>query len=263
MTQLIDDPSVVSNLASQVMQEAVDVKTVPPSSSEVELPGGFIDSGSLVKYVEIRELNGADEEAIAKAGSTAKALNEILQRGLVKVGGRPAKQSDFDEMLLGDRDAVLLGIRKITFGDRVPVNIPCSGCGSMREVVVDLNTDIPVKELEDPINDRRFEVTLKVGTALVSLPNGLTQRKLMDNNDKTASELATVIIAGCLSSINGTPISYGTKTALELSIKDRESIVAEIADRNPGPRLGGVVKACEACGSDLFVPLSLADLFRL
>lgn len=263
MTQLIDDPSVVSNLASQVMQEAKDVKTVPPSSSEVELPGGFIDAGSLVKYVEIRELTGADEEAIAKSGSTAKALNEILQRGLVKIGGRPVKNQDFDEMLLGDRDAVLLGIRKITFGDMVPASLPCNKCGNVNEVVVDLNKDIPVTELEDPITSRRFEVALKIGTASVSLPNGLTQRKLMENGDKTASELATIIIAGCLSSIDGAPIAHGTKTALSLTIKDRESIVAEIADRNPGPRLGGVVKACEACGSNLFVPLSLADLFRL
>lgn len=249
MTQLIDDPSVVANLASQVMNEAKDVKTVPPSSSEVELPGGFIDSGSLVKYVEIRELTGADEEAIAKAGSTAKALNEILQRGLVKIGGRPVKNEDFEEMLLGDRDAVLLGIRKITFGDRVTASIPCNKCQVVKDVVVDLNEDIEVKELTDPINDRSFEVQLKVGNALVVLPNGLTQRKIMESGDKTASELATIIIAGCLVSIAGAPVAYGTKTALNLTIKDRESIVAEIADRNPGPRLGGWSRLARLVGT--------------
>ena len=262
MTQLIDDPSVVANLASQVMKDAKDVKTVPPASSEVELPGGFMDSGSLVKYVEIRELNGSDEEAIAKAGSAAKALNTILEKGLVRVGGRPVKQTDFDEMLLGDRDAVLLGIRKITFGDTVNASVFCGKCEVVRDVTIDLNKDIEVKELTDPVNERVFNVELRVGNALVSLPNGLTQRKIMENGDRTPSEIATIIIAGCLISIND-HASYGTSTALNLGIKDRESIVTEIAERNPGPRLGGVVKACEACGKDLFIPLSLADLFRL
>jgi hypothetical protein len=44
---------------------------------------------------------------------------------------------------------------------------------------------------------------------------------------------------------------------------DRTKIVDEIIKRNPGPRLGEVKKACQACGEDILLPLSLLDLFRL
>ena len=263
MTQLITDPQLVADLGAQAMEEPAPViVTVPPSASEVELPGGFITAGgSLIKYAEIRELNGADEEAIAKAGSTARALNTILQRGLVSLGGEPATNSDLDSLLMGDRDMLLLAIRKITFGDVVELRLQCRSCGVSSDVKVNLTDDVEVKELKNP-TDRRFTVKLKSGKAIVSLPQGLTHKKLMDNLDKTTSEITTVIIAGCLSEVNGAP-AMGTPTALELSIKDRETIVTEIYKRNPGPRLGEVSKACEACGALIAVPLGLADLFRI
>ena len=44
---------------------------------------------------------------------------------------------------------------------------------------------------------------------------------------------------------------------------DREKLIAEIVEKNPGPRLGEVKKACQACGEDMETPLSLAALFRL
>ena len=263
MNELIDDPTLVADLAAQAMAEPEKViVTVPPSASEVELPGGFVTAGgSLVKYAEIRELNGADEEAIAKSGSTAKALNTILQRGLVSLGGMPVNPTDFDNLLMGDRDMLLLAIRKITFGNAVSLRMSCRACYVQNDIEVDLEKDVEIVHLNDP-SDRRFTVKLKSGTAEVSLPNGVTHKKLMDNSDKTASEITTVIIASCLSEVNGAP-AYGTSTALNLSILDREKIVTEIYSRTPGPRLGEVSKACEACGASIAIPLGLADLFRL
>lgn len=263
MNELIDDPTLVADLAAQAMAEPEKViVTVPPSASEVELPGGFVTAGgSLVKYAEIRELNGADEEAIAKSGSTARALSTILQRGLVSLGSMPVNSSDFDNLLMGDRDMLLLAIRKITFGNTVSLRMSCRSCYVSNDIEIDLEKDVKIVHLNDPL-DRRFTVKLKSGTAEVSLPNGVTHKKLMDSADKTSSEIATVIIASCLSDVNGVP-SYGVSTALGLSILDREKIVTEIYSRTPGPRLGEVSKACEACGVSIAIPLGLADLFRL
>lgn len=263
MNELIDDPQLVADLAAQAMAEPEKViVTVPPSASEVELPGGLITvGGSLIKYAEIRELNGADEEAIAKSGSTARALNTILQRGLVSLGGMPVNPSNFDDLLMGDRDMLLLAIRKITFGNTVNLRMSCRSCYIQNDIEVDLEKDVKIVYLNDPL-DRRFTVDLKSGTAEVSLPNGVTHKKLIDNADKTASEITTIIIASCLTEVNG-EFSYGTSTALSLGILDREKIVTEIYSRTPGPRLGEVSKACEACGASIAIPLGLADLFRL
>jgi hypothetical protein len=84
----------------------------------------------------------------------------------------------------------------------------------------------------------------------------------MDNADKTAAEINTLLLAGCVISVDGAP-SMGAHTVLSLGMTDRANLVDEIIDNNPGPRLGEVKKACRACGESMNLPLSLLDLFQL
>jgi hypothetical protein len=107
-----------------------------------------------------------------------------------------------------------------------------------------------------------WESETKSGVVKLALPNGITQKKLMDNMDKTSPEINTMLLAGCILSVNGAP-SIGAQTALGLGMADRSRIIDEIIERNPGPRLGEVKKVCRACGEDIPLPLSLLDLFRL
>jgi hypothetical protein len=262
---IINDPNLISQYTAEVEKgPEVTVKTVAPSNSNVILPGGLLaKDGSLIKYGEVRELNGMDEEAISKAGSAGKALAAMLQRGVISLGTNPIDKADLDQLLSGDRDALLIGIRRVTFGDTVDYEFPCPHCNTDLEVAVDLVKDVPVKELDDPINDRTFTyMSKKHGAIVVGLPTGAVQKKLVENSDKTNSELNTILLAGCLKSINGEP-SLGASTALTLGMADRDEVINEIIKRNPGPRLGEVKTTCEACGEDIPMPLSLADLFRL
>jgi hypothetical protein len=264
VTNIITDSQLVSQYAQKAMEEPEKtIITRAPSSPEVKLPAGFIlSTGEVVKTAEVRELNGADEEAISKAGSTSKSLNILLQRGLVKIGDKEATNDDLDALLSGDRDAILLGIRKATFGSVLTVSIHCASCSEKQKAEIDLETDVPVKFLDDPINDRVWESETKNGVIKLALPNGITQKKLMDNMDKTSPEVNTMLLAGCILSVNGAP-SIGAQTALGLGMSDRSRIIDEIIERNPGPRLGEVKKVCRACGEDIPLPLSLLDLFRL
>jgi hypothetical protein len=262
VSNIITDAELVNKFAQKAMEEPTQVvKTRAPSESEVKLPGGFLESnGEVINTAEVRELTGADEEAIAKAGTTGKALNTLLQRGVTKLGSREVKKEELDLLLSGDRDALLLGIRKVTFGSTIEVFSKCQTCNDEAKVTVDLNEDVPIKSLGD--EPRMWDVETKKGTVRVTLPNGITQRKLMENTDKTSAELNTLLLAGCVLSINDTP-SMGAASALSLGMVDRTNIIQEIVDRNPGPRLGEVTKVCKACGEDISLPLSLLDLFRL
>lgn len=262
---MTSDPNLVAQYAQELTKDsAPEIKTVAPSNSSVILPGGFIaQDGSLIKYAEVRELNGMDEEAVSKSGTPGKALAAMLQRGVISIGANPVDKADLDQLLSGDRDALLIGIRRVTFGDTIEFEMSCPHCGTELELSVDLNKDIPIKTLEDPINDRTFTyMSKKHGAIVASLPTGLVQKKLIENSDKTSSELNTILLAGCVKSVNGEP-SIGATTALTLGMADRENIIKEIFDRTPGPRLGEVTTTCEACGEELSTPLSLADLFRL
>ena len=264
MTELSQDPKVVKAAISEALKETpVEVKTVAPSSNEVALPGGFISpGGALAKYAEVRELNGADEEAISKSGSIGRALNTILQKGLVSIGGEDVKKDDIDDLLAADRDSILLGIRRVTFGETVEYGAVCPSCNSEQVLEIDLGKDIPVKELDNPIEDRKWAVEVKAGPVVLTLPTGEVQKKLMENTDKTTAELNTILLSSCVLSVNNKP-SLGATTVLKLGMGDRDKLVEEILNKNPGPRLGEVTKACEACGEAVPTPLSLMALFRL
>lgn len=264
MDEISTDPKVINAaIAEAFKEEPKVVVTVAPSSNQVNLPGGYISpGGSLAKYAEVRELNGADEEAIAKSGSIGRALTTILQKGLESIGGEPVAKGALDNLLAADRDVILLGIRKVTFGETVDYGATCPSCATEQILTIDLDKDVEIVELENPIEDRTWLVELKSGNATVTLPTGDVQRKLMDSLDKTSAEMNTLLLAESVLAVNG-KASMGTPTVLKLGMADREKLIDAILQKNPGPRLGEVKKACQACGEFINTPLSLMALFRL
>ena len=263
MTTLSSDTKVVNAaIAEAFKEEPVKVNTEAPANNEVSLPGGYISPGGiLVKYAEVRELNGSDEEAISRAGSLGKSLATIVQKGVISVGGEPVGRDTLDDMLSADRDALLLAIRRITFGDAIEYRALCN-CGVEQIIDIDLANDVPMKELDNPIEDRNWSVKTKSGDVVLSLPTGITQKRLVEATDKTTAELSTILLSGCVMSIND-KISVGSASVLKLGMGDREKLIEEIIAHNPGPRLGEVTKTCEACGESMETPLSLVALFRL
>jgi len=266
-----ENPALANKIAQEITKVQVEetVGSVPtitiPSlpDTNIDLPGGFYDplDDQLVTTAEVRELTGADEEAIVKISEPGKALMTILEKATVSVGGKPADKETLSMLLAGDREALLLAIRRVTFGNEVELEAVCSRCPELQTFVVDLEKDVEIKALEDRINDRRFNLDLKVGRVKVALPTGDTQNKLVNASNKNAAELDTLLLSNCVLEINDVPV-LGQAQIRNLGIKDRRTILEEIAKRNPGPLLSEVKKACKTCGQEVELPLTLADLFR-
>lgn len=247
--------------APQYVEESRPLRALPVTS--VRLPGGHLHvDGSCDYDVEVRELNGEDEEALAKASNLAKALMMVIDRATVKVGETQATSSLLNELLAGDRETILLQIRKATYGTTEEFTVSCRKCGTEQQTTVDLDADVKLKELASP-EDRFWTMQLRGGEAKLSLPSGATQRKVaLAGENSTVAELNTIIIGDCLESIGGNP-SFGAATARKLGLADRAAIIKEISERQPGPQLSEVVKKCENCNDDMTVSLNLALLFRL
>jgi dsDNA-binding SOS-regulon protein len=266
-----ENPALANKIAQEITKVQVEetVGSVPtitiPSlpDTNIELPGGFYDplDDQLVTTAEVRELTGADEEAIVKITEPGKALMTILEKATVSLGGKPADKETLSMLLAGDREALLLAIRRVTFGNEVELEAVCSRCPELQTFVVDLEKDVEMKTLEDRINDRRFILKLKIGQVKVALPTGDTQNKLVNASNKNTAELDTLLLSNCVLEINDVPV-LGQAQIRNLGIKDRRTILEEIAKRNPGPLLSEVKKACKTCGQEVELPLTLADLFR-
>lgn len=263
------NPDLVNKLAEEAMNgpqdEEVKVEVKFPTDNVVELPGGYIlPSGQLATTAEVRELTGRDEEAIARTGNLGRALNTILSRGVVKIGETTATEDMLDLLLGGDRDELLLGIYRVTFGNPAEMTGWCSTCDVTKTVAVDLLSDIERKKLSDPIADRDFVVEGRKGTTYeVSLPNGKAQKETLENLDKTMPELTTILLQNTVTKINSMPV-YDRRQILDISVADREKIAEEISKRVSGPQFEEIRVQCDECGTDeVVVPINLGRLFRL
>ena len=234
-----------------------------PSDGSVELLGGIFDpfSGELIDSAEVRELNGADEEALSKIKDYSKGLLTILKRGTVSIGGQPATQELLDKLLAGDREYLILKIRQVTLGDTISIPGACVFCDEQQTFEIDLSTDVKINRLENK-TERIFTVQTSKGLIEFELPTGYAQKKLVDSNNKTAAELDSILLAECITAVNGIPV-MDKSIVQQLSMKDRREILKELSDKNPGPELSSTAKNCAACGQEVPIPLALADLFRL
>lgn len=260
------NPDLANDLISKVLAEKpveVDVRLTLPSDTSVTLPGGYITAaGEVVTEAEVRELNGQDEEAIARASTMGKALLTIVQRGTVKVGAEKADEKILDSMLAGDRDALLLGIFRATFGNTAEIKSWCNKCGELKDVEIDVNTDIKTKILTDPINDRVFTVKGKKQEITVRLPTGFVQKELINNAEKTSAELNTMLLEHCVVKIGESPVLSKFQVQ-NMGLTDRQACIAEINNRVPGPQFDAVKVVCPDCESEVSVPINLGNLFRI
>jgi hypothetical protein len=260
-----NNPALANNIIQQALQEeppSYEPQINAPSDTAVELPGGYITpTGEVLRTAEVRELTGRDEEAISKTTSMGKALLTVLQRGTVKIGDVKADEKVLDDLLAGDRDALLLGIIKATFGPDVEIPSYCGGCQEMKTVSVNLVTDIKTKILTNPIEDRLFTVEGKRGDILVQLPTGRVQKELINNSDKTSAELNTIVLENTVLKIGDKDVISKAQVQ-NLGVADRRKVTEEINKRASGPQFEDLTMSCPDCEGEVTVPINLGTLFR-
>jgi hypothetical protein len=258
------------DLANKLVQDAVAETTAAPEPAKikapldvvVDLPGGYISpDGEVYRTAEVKELTGRDEEAIVKATSIPKAMTIALARGTVKIGDVKATEEVLDKILAADRDAIMLGIYRATFGDTTEIGAFCNGCKEVKIVEVDIVKDIEVKRLEDPLEDRRFKVQGRKSEFTVMLPEGKAQRELASSFEKTSSELDTLLLEYCVVEIDGRAV-LGKAQIQNIGLADRRKLLEEIITNNPGPQFDDISTTCPDCGGEVVVPINLGTLFR-
>lgn len=261
-----DNPALASDLIQQALagepEEERGVEISLPGELTVALPAGVLkDDGTVVRTARVRELTGRDEEAIYRHNTAPAALNTTLVRGVTHIGDEVATEQMLDRLLIADREALLVGIFKATFGSPAPLQTYCGKCKEPKEALVDIDTDIKTKVLADPINDRVFEVQGTRNTFLVTLPDGITQKQLSEDPSRSGPELSTILLKNCIVKIDGHPV-YSDAQIQNLGVRDRRTLGKEIDLRNPGPIFEATTAECPDCGAEVVVPISLGALFR-
>jgi len=256
----------IANVLREEPEEIPSIET--PRDGLVRLPAGLArDDGSVVRDVEVQELNGAHEERLAKTRSTGdpgRYLRTLLNCGVVEIGGQQATEDMLDDLLVGDREYLVLAIRTATYGPEIEVgSMICEGCEEPFDMVVS-SDDITLRPFT---GERQFEVPLRRGGhATVRLPNGADQEAYLTEVNATDSERNSVLLARCVLAVTDATgdvqsvAGFPSLVRDGLGIVDRQSILKAINNRQPGPRYDEVEYVHE-CGAKITASVGLMHLF--
>lgn len=235
------------------------------ADDEVRLSGGYIGpDGTLYTSAVVRELTGEDEEVLARARVNSFNLvrfTRALLGAVVSIGDIEYTNEVGKGLLLGDREDLILGIRRATFGkDLTYVDHICPGCGEKLDITIDLST-IETKKLADP-EKREYEVPLRKGVALVRIPTVADSDAVMEQPILNEAEQNTLILSRCVISISGKKVNGSKDAVKKLGSSDRQAIVKFFSEIQPGPLYDEVKSKHEVCETEFPLFLTVDDLFR-
>jgi len=153
----------------------------------VELPskGQFYPEGHPLhnlETVEIRYMTAKDEDILVNRTLIKKGvvLDRLLQSVIVD------KSINVDDLLIGDKNAILIATRISGYGADYNTKIPCPSCGSVSDHTFDLEEAL--EESYERGSDTTFAQQTENGTFLVSLPKtgvNVEVRPLSGKDEKT------------------------------------------------------------------------------
>lgn len=233
-----------------------------------ELEVGYKDEDGVIhKEVEIREIIGADEEAIAKAEvrqNMGKVITTLLANVVVRIGdltpktyGKSKWEKIFRELPMGDRDKLMFEIRKFTQGNEIELDMKCPNCNSNIKHIVDMDEDIEHRPLEvDPfaipfelprgIRNKDGQLCKK---GILRLPNGVDQEQLDSLIRKNPGVANTTLLTRTIVNID----DYGQatmSTLRKMTTRDRDYLLKLLGDSAYGPKFE-VEFPCPVCSEDI------------
>jgi len=254
------------SLASALAGEQPQIQ--PPPATSVELPGGLYRDGQLIRTAQIRELTGYDEEALGSLDIERDGVDQyitlLLQRACVQVGHiRVSEEPDIVwDMLVGDREYLVLAIRQATFGNDLPLTISDNrpDCGESFDMVVELDRDIPVTRAPEhsPFSPlityhyRNHEIVYQV-------PTGRHRENLKRIPSSNMAKVNTALLGEIVQSMDGKAVTIEDIRKMPVGL--RRGILLDITEHSYGPRFDTIQVTCPKCRKELGVSLTLSNLF--
>ena len=164
---------------------------IPPSQSPqprypadiIELPtkGRFYPEGHPLANgeIEIKQITAREEDILANQDliRKGKVLDRLLQSVLVN------KDIDVKDILMPDKNAIFVAIRRLAYTDKYPVTITCPSCGEKTKVDIDLgklkDKDVVVESF--PRGKNEFSFTLPKSQIVITY-------KILNQRDDDAIE---------------------------------------------------------------------------
>lgn len=160
--------------------------------------------------VEVKQMTAKEEDILANQEliKKGKVLDRLIESLLVDKSINPA------EILVPDKNAIFISIRRLAYGDEYPVAISCPACGGQTKVVINLS-DLAYKPFDFesfPKGINSFPFTLPSGTQVTyKILNQVDEASIeaelvsLKKLSKESSSELTTRLKYMLTSVNGNP----------------------------------------------------------
>jgi len=207
------------------------------------------------KTIKIKAMTAKEEDflsspALIKEGT---ALDYVVKSCVIE-------DIDLDDLLVGDKNAILTSIRITGYGADYDVKVRCNSCSAFNEVRVNLS-ELKIKRLEiEPCqkNTNLFEYTLpvtgkKVIFKLSTVKSEKQKRSHIENLEKSnmgnTIGPVTMFLEYAIHSIEGITDKNKIKHfILNMPARDAKSLRNFIAEHEPGIEMKDTFK-CKNCNS--------------
>ena len=217
-------------------------------SQPIQLPGGLLrDNERRLEGAELRHLSGREEEWLAanRKIPSAVAVTHLLANCLERLGDDRPTADLVRQLLVGDREYLMLQLRRLTLGERFQAIFHCPRCNAAMDV--DFETaDIPVERRPQASAVYTMELDAPPGTVRFRLPCGADQEAVLG---LAAAEAEKLMLDRCL---------FGGGESLTAA--QREAVIAEMERLAPRVDLE-LDLVCPECGHDFVAPFDTTSFF--
>jgi hypothetical protein len=216
---------------------------------EVTLPSGATRT--------VLEMTASEESVMRQPDKlrTGRAIEELL---LSCVEG--AEPDELMNMSRGDRTALLVAIRRISYGDEYSFKLTCSQCRSVTDKEVKLSELQYTKA--DPNAPKKIKLPKSGWEVELRELNGADEHKMMNFIKKSPEDMMAYEIYLCLEKVSGNPRDVvGLDRVKKLVAADCRAIREAVGLFSPGVDTE-IIGTCNTCKAEFAgnIPLS-ADFF--
>ena len=236
----------------------------------VSLPCGYLRDGEVHRECRIVPMTGLTRKAIARddvRNNPIKVTDIILSHCLKSVGPYNVTSRMLSEMVIGDRDHLLLEIRKESMGPTITAGVSCGTCGAKVDVKFDIG-EIEKIVIEDPsvmevVNgEMSYRLKGEGFNALCRFPKGKDQELIMQVANKNPIAASYGLYVACLLEWGDKKGPFEASFFEDLPLKVIDAFEDAFMSFQPGPIMK-LEAPCPSCSADIDFTFRGSDfLFR-
>lgn len=245
----------------------VDVETVP--GVVVQLPAGIIKDGKVYRDAEIIPMTGLTRKSLAREdvqSSPHKVTDVLILQCLRRIGPVTSPGKILGDLLVGDRDFLMLEIRRISMGDDINVTIECESCKKKIDVKFSIGELEIIRfaddayEVRDGVRVFRIKSQNPKLDVLCRFATGEDQKAAASLLQKNPVEFIFKMYSRCVLEWDGKVGPFEPKFFEQLPVSVLDEFEKKFGSETPGPILRQSVP-CPVCASGIDFTFQGSDFF--